>query len=49
MIRIPRAKYVDFVVNGVEDQGNDKLGADVQYYWEEMSTKEHKARVMSGW
>jgi formylglycine-generating enzyme required for sulfatase activity len=44
MIRIPEADY-DFQVRGIEIEGGNDPGVDVQYPWEESSRRTHRHRL----
>ena len=44
MIRIPGGAY-EFHVAGVEIEGNDEFGIDVQYPWEDAPRRDHNHRI----
>jgi formylglycine-generating enzyme required for sulfatase activity len=44
MIRIP-ARSFDFVVSGIEIEGGNLVGVDVQYPWEEAPRRHHRAPI----
>jgi iron(II)-dependent oxidoreductase len=44
MIRIPAAAY-DFEVSGVEIEGGNDIGVDVQYPWEDSARRHHRHTV----
>jgi iron(II)-dependent oxidoreductase len=45
MIRIPEGDY-DFQVSGIEVEGGNDPGADVQYPWENAARRSHRHRVL---
>jgi iron(II)-dependent oxidoreductase len=47
MIRIPEADY-DFQVHGIEIEGGNDPGVDVQYPWEDIPRRFHRHRVHVG-
>jgi formylglycine-generating enzyme required for sulfatase activity len=47
MIRIPEADY-DFHVRGIEIEGGNDPGVDVQYPWEDLPRRFHRHRVHTG-
>ena len=44
MVRIPAGEY-NFVASGVEIEGSEIVGADVQFEWEAMPTRHHARRL----
>lgn len=44
MVRIPAAHY-EFVVSGIEIEGMNQVGVDVQYPWENSPRRDHRAYV----
>lgn len=44
MVRIPGGSY-EFVVSGVEIEGGDGVGVDVQYPWEDAPRRHHEQRL----
>jgi len=44
MVRVPEADY-DFVVRGIEIEGGNDPGVDVQYPWEDAPRRFHRKRV----
>jgi formylglycine-generating enzyme required for sulfatase activity len=44
MIRIPAAEFL-FKVNGIEIEGSDDVGIDVQYPWEDSARRYHEHRM----
>jgi formylglycine-generating enzyme required for sulfatase activity len=44
MIRIPAANFL-FAVNGIEIEGENQIGVDVQYPWENVARRAHRSSV----
>jgi formylglycine-generating enzyme required for sulfatase activity len=44
MIRIPGGEFL-FAVNGIEIEGSDDIGLDVQYPWEDSARRYHEHRM----
>jgi formylglycine-generating enzyme required for sulfatase activity len=44
MVRVPGGRF-DFRVSGVEIEGGDSAGVDVQYPWEEAPRRHHRAEI----
>jgi formylglycine-generating enzyme required for sulfatase activity len=44
MIRIPAGEF-EFVVSGIEIEGGEMVGVDVQYPWEESPRRHHRRRI----
>ncbi len=44
MVRIPAADY-DFEVRGIEIEGGNDPGVDVQYPWEDIARRTHRHRI----
>jgi gamma-glutamyl hercynylcysteine S-oxide synthase len=40
MVLVPAARF-DFIVNGIEIEGRDDIGVDVQYPWEDSPRRQH--------
>ncbi len=47
MVRIAAADF-EFVVSGIEIEGGDSVGVDVQYPWEDSPRRHHRAQVRIG-
>lgn len=47
MVRIPAGDY-DFVVRGIEIEGGNDAGVDVQYPWEDSPRRHHRNRMRIG-
>lgn len=50
MVKIPGGEYT-FIVRGIENEGGDKIGVDVQYPWENSARRfhQHKMHMNSFW
>ena len=44
MIRIPGGEF-EFIVSGIEIEGGDSIGVDVQYPWENSPRRYHRQRM----
>ncbi len=44
MVRIPRRTEFVFTVSGIEIEGEDDIGVDVQYPWEDSPRRHHRTR-----
>ena len=44
MVRIPAAQF-DFQVSGIEIEGDNDIGVDVQYPWEDSPRRHHLKRL----
>jgi formylglycine-generating enzyme required for sulfatase activity len=44
MVRIPGTDFL-FQVSGIEIEGENQIGVDVQYPWENVARRDHRARV----
>jgi iron(II)-dependent oxidoreductase len=44
MVRIPRGEFI-FKVNGIEIEGGNRIGLDVQYPWEDSPRRQHYHRM----
>jgi formylglycine-generating enzyme required for sulfatase activity len=47
MVRVPAGEY-DFVVRGIEIEGGNDAGVDVQYPWEDAPRRHHRHRMRIG-